>query len=259
MPVTAQFLKGIVAEARPIIERQMDDAKIIAGLRDVVSAQGGDWGALKALIKAHVEDDSDDASEGKRVKKIVDKADCTAAYADMLGLANMNENNFSLDRTYAEAKGRGNLPPHDPETGEVEEPFHPGPHSLAVHGGEPSIPSSPDVGAKNGGVARTSVDQGGDKPGFDICDGMQAATPISLSPPGPQRAAEQPGAILLPAPGTPFTNPRCLHADTCHFVASREACFDCLVAWSQRPKDEQVRLWSDAIEAAMPAQHEVAA
>lgn len=64
----------------------------------------------------------------------------------------------------AHEKTLNNLPPRDPETGEV--------------------------------------DQGGDKPGFDICDGMQAATPISLSPPGPQRAAEQPGAILLPAPGT---------------------------------------------------------
>jgi hypothetical protein len=122
-------------------------------------------------------------------------------------------------------KGRGNLPPHDPETGEVEEPnsvasldasaqageevgvspaepINPDPHSLAVHGGEPSIPSIPDAGAKSGGVPSAPVDQGGDKPTFGNCDGMQAATPISISPPGPQRAAEQPGAILLPAPGT---------------------------------------------------------
>lgn len=100
MAVTSQFLKGIMAEARPIIERQMNDAKIIAGLRTVVANAGGDWGALKALIKAHVEDEADDAGDGKRVKKIVDKADDTAAYADMLGLANMNENNFSASQSY---------------------------------------------------------------------------------------------------------------------------------------------------------------
>lgn len=95
MAVTAQFLKGIMTEARPIIERQMEDAKLISGFQKVVSAAGGDWGALKALIKAHVEDENDDAGDGKRVKKIMDKADDTAAYADMLGLANMNEKNFS--------------------------------------------------------------------------------------------------------------------------------------------------------------------
>lgn len=97
MAVTAQFLKGIMAEARPIIERQMNDAAIIAGLRTVVANAGGDWGALKALIKAHVEDENDETGAGKRVQKIRDKADSTSAYADMLGLANMNEENFSAE------------------------------------------------------------------------------------------------------------------------------------------------------------------
>lgn len=107
MAVTAQLLKNIMAEARPIIERQMNDARLIAGFRDVVASNGGDWGALKALIKAHVEDENDETGEGKRVQKIRDKADSTSAYADMLGLANMNENNFSADgASYAEATGR---------------------------------------------------------------------------------------------------------------------------------------------------------
>lgn len=97
MPVTAQFLKNIMAEARPIIERQMNDAKLIAGFRDVVANNGGDWGALKALIKAHVEDENDETGEGNRVQKILDKADSSSAYADMLGLVKMNENNFSAD------------------------------------------------------------------------------------------------------------------------------------------------------------------
>ena len=95
MPITTEFLRNIMSEARPIIERQMDDAKVIAGLRTVVANNGGDWGALKALIKAHIEDEADDAGEGKRVQKILDKADSSTAYADMLGLANVNEKNFS--------------------------------------------------------------------------------------------------------------------------------------------------------------------
>lgn len=122
MAVTAQFLKNIMAQARPIIERQMDDAKLIAGFRDVVSANGGDWGALKALIKAHVEDENDEAGDGKRVQKIRDKADSTSAYADMLGLANMNENNFSASQSYAGAKGRGVVAKiATTETGEITE------------------------------------------------------------------------------------------------------------------------------------------
>ena len=94
MPVTSKMLKNIMTEARPIIERQLNDAKLIAGFRDLVADNGGDWSALKALIKAHVEDENDAAGEGKRVKKILEKADSSTAYADMLGLANMNENNF---------------------------------------------------------------------------------------------------------------------------------------------------------------------
>jgi len=95
--LTSKFLKDIRAEARPIIERQLDDALQLTGLREVFTAQGGDWGALKALIKAEIQDERDEAGEGKRVRKILDKADFSTAYADMLGLANMNEDNFSSD------------------------------------------------------------------------------------------------------------------------------------------------------------------
>jgi hypothetical protein len=85
-------LKEIVTEARPIIERMLDDAELIKGLREVVTANGGEWSSLKALIKAQIEDERDDAGDGKRVRKILDKADFAAAYADMLGL-NLNEEN----------------------------------------------------------------------------------------------------------------------------------------------------------------------
>lgn len=104
--ISSKALKDIVAEARPIIERQLDDAEIIAGLRDVVASQGGDWSALKALIKAQIQDERDEAGDGKRVKKILDKAGFSTDYASLLGWSNMNEENFSADD-------------FDPATGEV--------------------------------------------------------------------------------------------------------------------------------------------
>lgn len=52
---------------------------------------------------------------------------------------------------------------------------------------------------------------------------------------------------------TNFSNPRCQHPDTCHFAGTRESCHECLMAWSQRPRDEQVRLWAEANEAARAA------
>lgn len=60
-------------------------------------------------------------------------------------------------------------------------------------------------------------------------------------------AADKTGAAPLPssaAPVAPFDNPRCLNA--CHLAHSKDACHDCLIAWSARPKEEQVRLWAEA-------------
>lgn len=88
-------LKEIVSEARPYIERQMDDAERIAGFRDVVADAGGDWSALKALIKAQIKDERDETGKGSHVQKILDKAEFSSGYADMLGWSNMNEQNFS--------------------------------------------------------------------------------------------------------------------------------------------------------------------
>jgi len=92
--LSSEDIKKIVAETRPIIERQLDDAVLVAGIREVVTAGGGDWSALKALIKAQILDERDESGDGKRVQKILDKADYSTAYADMLGLAKMNEKNF---------------------------------------------------------------------------------------------------------------------------------------------------------------------
>lgn len=89
---SSEALKAIVEELRPVIERQLADADIITGMRELVTAQGGDWSAIKALVKAQVQDDLDEAGDGKRVRKVIEKSEFTTAYADMLGL-NLNEQN----------------------------------------------------------------------------------------------------------------------------------------------------------------------
>jgi thymidine phosphorylase len=90
-------LRQVVTEARPIIERMLNDAAALAGLRDVVAAAGGDWSQLKALLKAQIQDE--EAGEDKRVRKVLEKAEYATAYADMLGYSAfskmMNEEHFS--------------------------------------------------------------------------------------------------------------------------------------------------------------------
>lgn len=88
--LTSQSLKDIRAEARLIIERQLNDALMLAALRDAFTAQGGDWGALKALLKAEIQDEQDESGERKKLRKITDRASATTEYAERLGL-NMNE------------------------------------------------------------------------------------------------------------------------------------------------------------------------
>lgn len=70
----------------------------------------------------------------------------------------------------------------------------------------------------------------------------------------PQQADSAPEACPPQVSGaTPFINPRCQHSETCHFADSRDCCHDCLMAWAQRPKDEQIRLWAEANDAARAA------
>ena len=101
-------LKKIVAEARPLIEQQLDLAEQVAGLREVVTTAGGDWSQLKALVKAQIQDERDDAGDGKRVRKILNKADYATSYATLLGLgdANMNEKNFFAAAGEEDAEAR---------------------------------------------------------------------------------------------------------------------------------------------------------
>lgn len=88
--LNSQTIKDIRSEARIIIERQVNDALMLAALRDTFTAQGGDWGALKALIKAEIQDEQAGSGDHKKLRKVTDRAEATSEYADVLGL-NMNE------------------------------------------------------------------------------------------------------------------------------------------------------------------------
>lgn len=151
--ITSKLLKDVYAEARPIVERHLDDAELLAGFREVIAAQGGDWSSLKALITAEVRDQRDEAGGNKRVRKILDKADYSEAYADMLGLANMNDGKYSAET------------PHDPETGEIIE--YQIPESATEAAAAASEGSS--IGKRSGGDASLSR-------GAERGDGMASAS-----------------------------------------------------------------------------------
>lgn len=85
-------LRQISTEARPLIEQWLDVSEQMAALRDVATNKGLDWSQLKALLKAQIQDERDEAGGNKRVARIVEKAEFASAYADMLGF--MNENIF---------------------------------------------------------------------------------------------------------------------------------------------------------------------
>lgn len=113
---TSDALRDISRAARPLIEQALDIADQIAALRNVATEKGLDWSQLKALLKAQIQDERDETGEGKRVKRVVEKAEFASAYADMLGLANMNENNFSQEQFDAETGEITNEPAAATET-----------------------------------------------------------------------------------------------------------------------------------------------
>ncbi len=90
----ASDLRQIVTAARPTVEEWLDIGEQFVGFRDACKAKGLDWGQIKALIKAQILDERDG---GRRVEKIVEKADFASSYAAMLGLlpGKMNDENFS--------------------------------------------------------------------------------------------------------------------------------------------------------------------
>lgn len=80
--MSASDVREFAAELRPILDRQLDDAEILAAMRDAATAKGIDWSQLKALVKAQAQDAKDDKG---RVAKLVERAEFACAYADMLG------------------------------------------------------------------------------------------------------------------------------------------------------------------------------
>lgn len=102
------------------------------------------------------------------------------------------------------------------------------------------------------------------------------AAQVSPSPETPQANADEAPAAQAPASSAPipnpqpssslgnadkaeagsslasaahFDNPRCKSPDGCTFAHSRNSCWECTMAWATRPKDEQVRLWQEAVAA----------
>lgn len=100
--MNASELKGLFDEARPVMERQLDDAELMAAFREAATQKGIDWSQAKALLKAQLQDERDGKGENRRVRAILDKADFASAYADMLGLSKMNENISSADLPHSQ-------------------------------------------------------------------------------------------------------------------------------------------------------------
>lgn len=222
--LTTQFLKGIMSEARPIIERQREDAEIIAGLRDVFAAQGGDWSALKAVIKAQIQDEQDETGDGKRIRKVLERAGNQTAYADMLGL-NMNENNF----VPVEHDADGVFPDDEPQ-----------PETAAQGGTEPANPvASRPIQPETANEA--SGDDG--RAGLDAADHglVEAGNGAVSSNAGGSNVVATSAHIVAGegahnAPVTPFTpkplRPHCLKPERCG-GQGRQHCWSCTQAMNQ--------------------------
>lgn len=101
--------------------------------------------------------------------------------------------------------------------------------------------------------AYTRTGRSGTPPVAGVTAGETASNSQSAIPTAEEAAAETPTFPRPTAAATPFNNPRCQKPETCHLVHSRNECFDCTMAWAKRPRDEQVRLWAEAVQAARAA------
>lgn len=177
MTATSTALKKIYSAARPLIADGLDIAEQIAALRDTATNAGLDWSQIKALLKAQIQDERDENGDGKRVKRLLEKADHATAYSDMLGLANMNENNFSAEVV----EGDDPFPPHDPITGEItdiENRTEKGAPHLVPSGaaGESDTAAVASAGAPAATIPETPQD---DPPVPDLAGEVADAAPIA--------------------------------------------------------------------------------
>lgn len=177
---TSTDLKAIITEVRPIIERQLDDAEIIAGFREKVTAQGGDWSQIKALVKAMIQDERDESGGSERVLAILHKADHALGYADMLGIGKLNEK-FCIS---------GSEPDHDPETGEVFEPD-------AAAASPAGVSDAGEVGPAAAAVATASLATQSTAAGMDRRDNSTGSA-LAPTTPDPGAATTLPAGQALP-------------------------------------------------------------
>jgi hypothetical protein len=191
---TSTDLRSTITLIRPIVERQLDDADVIAGHREKVTAQGGDWSQVKALVKAMIQDERDEAGGHKRVMAILHKADNALGYADMLGLGNLNEKNSFAD-----------------ETGEITEPAHVAADSLGVRNNVAEPPRAntpvPDAEANQSMAALKEVHADGVRaePGLTNDSGSARASQVQPSSfrtmgrePNPESGNQAPPVDTIP-------------------------------------------------------------
>lgn len=74
-------LRKIAREYRAVADRKLDDKELCKGFSDLCREEGIAWTQLRGLVDAQAADDRDG---GKRVEKIVEKADFASSYADLL-------------------------------------------------------------------------------------------------------------------------------------------------------------------------------
>ncbi len=92
----ASDVKAFAQELRPHIEAAIDSAEVLKGMAAAAREKGIDWGELKKLVKAQVQDSREGTD--KRGAALIEKADFAASYADMLGFAS-KMNDFSESRS----------------------------------------------------------------------------------------------------------------------------------------------------------------
>ena len=206
---TSDALREIFTAARPLVEQWLDVAEQIGALREVATNKGLDWSQVKALLKAQIQDERDEAGDGKRVRRIVEKAEFASAYADMLGLANMNEKKyFADDSAKVEVGIPATLPAHDAVTGEIRNE----PEAAAEVAGdylrEPAAAEQGQI-VREGDAPRETGRFGGDasSPDTEYQDGEAAPLSDGLAGPACAQDAEAANTKPAPIPAEDFTPP----------------------------------------------------
>lgn len=200
------LLRQIYTEARPYVEQLVELNVAFTGFRKLATDNGLDWGQIKALLRAEIEDGEDGGSE--KVDRIIQKAEYASEYAALLGLgtSNMNERN-SIS---------AGLPPHD-EDGVIIEPdtrrqaagvtaspeecgtrTH---HAGSTDGGDHEVAPAAD--------SDTSIDKADFR--FEAPDDMSrrasgaVSIPQSGAPLTPDAPGSSPGPVPVETPGAPLS------------------------------------------------------